>query len=230
MSRRSRKTRAPTSMSTAASVGNQRHIVVSDQAGRVQHPGAAARCSASRSTPSIRSSAPLLEEVKEREFNGYAYDGAEASFELLARRMLDSVPEYFQRAALPRHRRAALEREGRARHRVGSDHQRRSSTASTFMTSPRAMTARSTRSTSALRKALIPIYPELDDIQLTDYKVRILTPQDGTEAVTRVMIETSDKQRELVHGRRLDQHHRRLLQRAARQHHLSGCGASGRRG
>ncbi len=40
---------------------------------------------------------------------------------------------------------------------------------------------------------MIPIYPELEDDQLTDYKVRILTPQAGTKAVTRVMIETSDK-------------------------------------
>jgi 2-isopropylmalate synthase len=45
----------------------------------------------------------------------------------------------------------------------------------------------------ALRKALIPIYPELEEIKLTDYKVRILSPQAGTKAVTRVMIETSDK-------------------------------------
>jgi 2-isopropylmalate synthase len=43
-----------------------------------------------------------------------------------------------------------------------------------------------------LRKALIPVFPELEGIRLTDYKVRILTPQDGTKAVTRVMIETSD--------------------------------------
>ncbi len=46
---------------------------------------------------------------------------------------------------------------------------------------------------SALRQALIPTFPELDSIRLSDYKVRILTPQDGTKAVTRVMIETSDE-------------------------------------
>src|SRR5207302_1883947 len=45
---------------------------------------------------------------------------------------------------------------------------------------------------SALRQALIPTFPELDSIRLSDYKVRILTPQDGTKAVTRVMIETAD--------------------------------------
>jgi 2-isopropylmalate synthase len=45
---------------------------------------------------------------------------------------------------------------------------------------------------SALRQALIPTFPELEAIRLSDYKVRILTPQDGTKAVTRVMIETAD--------------------------------------
>ena len=45
---------------------------------------------------------------------------------------------------------------------------------------------------SALRQALIPTFPELESIRLSDYKVRILTPQDGTKAVTRVMIETAD--------------------------------------
>jgi 2-isopropylmalate synthase len=45
---------------------------------------------------------------------------------------------------------------------------------------------------TALRKALTPVFPGLGHIRLTDYKVRILTPQDGTKAVTRVIIETTD--------------------------------------
>jgi 2-isopropylmalate synthase len=44
----------------------------------------------------------------------------------------------------------------------------------------------------ALRKVLTPIYPVLEDVRLTDYKVRILTPQAGAGAVTRVMIESAD--------------------------------------
>jgi len=46
---------------------------------------------------------------------------------------------------------------------------------------------------TALRKALVPAFPELQNIQLSDYKVRILTPQAGTGAVTRVMIESSEE-------------------------------------
>ena len=46
---------------------------------------------------------------------------------------------------------------------------------------------------AALRKVLTPIYPQLEDLHLVDYKVRILTPGDGTRAVTRVVIESADK-------------------------------------
>ena len=44
----------------------------------------------------------------------------------------------------------------------------------------------------ALREVLVPFYPELVDLKLIDYKVRILTPSDATGAVTRVMIESAD--------------------------------------
>ena len=82
----------------------------------------------------------------------------------------------------------------------------------------------------AIRKALLPIYPQLEDMRLVDYKVRILTPQAGTGAVTRVMIEKRRRRRPpLDHGRRLAQHHRRLLQRASRRHRLEAL-AGGRRG
>ena len=44
---------------------------------------------------------------------------------------------------------------------------------------------------AALRKVLLPIYPQLENVRLVDYKVRILTPGDGTRAVTRVLIESA---------------------------------------
>jgi 2-isopropylmalate synthase len=49
---------------------------------------------------------------------------------------------------------------------------------------------------NALRKALAPAYPELVDMQLVDYKVRIMTPSEGTKAVTRVVIESRDAEGE----------------------------------
>src|SRR5262249_36013047 len=78
-----------------ALVGNRRHVVVSDQSGRAN---ILARfrdigLSVEASDPRI---AALVEQVKAREYEGYAYDGAEASFELLARRGLGGVPDYFR--------------------------------------------------------------------------------------------------------------------------------------
>ncbi len=128
-------------------VGNRRHILVSDQAGRSNILSRLRDAGSRGRSRSIPSSAPLLEEVKEREFNGYAYDGAEASFELLARRMIETVPEYFR---LQRYR-VIDERRWNAKGELvtvseatvnGSvDGQTRS------LKSPRAMTGRSTRST-----------------------------------------------------------------------------------
>ena len=81
-----------------ALVGNRRHIVVSDQSGRAnilarfRDIGLVVEAD----DPKI---AALVETVKTREYDGYAYDGAEASFELLARRALGKVPEYFSSRA-----------------------------------------------------------------------------------------------------------------------------------
>ena len=72
--------------------------------------------SASRSSRDDPRVARLLDEVKEREAIGYAYEAADASFELLARRMLGKVPDYFDVDAVRRQCRAAHQRRGRARH------------------------------------------------------------------------------------------------------------------
>ena len=47
-----------------------------------------------------------------------------------------------------------------------------------------------------MRKALVPVYPVLEDMRLVDFKVRILTPQEATAAITRVMIVTADAEGE----------------------------------
>ena len=172
-------------------VGNQRHILVSDQAGRSNLLSRLrdAGIEIDSKHPKL---GPLLEEVKEREFNGYAYDGAEASFELLARRMIESVPEYFR---MQRYR-VMDERRWNARGELVTVSE--ATVSGTIDNRPFLEVAESNNGpvdalNTALRKALIPVFPELEDIRLTDYKVRILTPQAGTRATTRVMIETSDK-------------------------------------
>jgi 2-isopropylmalate synthase len=78
----------------ARGVGNHRKVLVSDQAGRSNVIAELERAGIP-TTRTIRSWRAGLEEVKEREAAGYAYESADASFDLLARRTLGRVPEYF---------------------------------------------------------------------------------------------------------------------------------------
>ena len=98
-------------------VGNQRRVLVSDQAGSSNVLAELERIglTVDKNDPRV---GRLLDEVKEREAPGYAYEAADASFELLARRVLGRVPDYFDGRAVRRQRRAAHQRARRARHRV----------------------------------------------------------------------------------------------------------------
>ncbi len=169
-------------------VGNRRHVVVSDQAGKANLLARLREIEISVEPDHPKLSA-LLEEVKAREFAGYAYDGAEASFELLARRTLGTVPEYFRLQSF----RVLDERRWNAKGELVTLSE---ATIKVNVAGRQVMTVAEGNGPvnaldAALRKALIESFPELDGIRLTDYKVRILTPQDGTGAVTRVMIETA---------------------------------------
>ena len=77
-------------------VGNRRHIVVSDQAGRANLLTRLGEIGLERCALGRGRSARCSRAIKEREANGYAYEGADASFELLARRTLGQVPDYFR--------------------------------------------------------------------------------------------------------------------------------------
>ena len=170
-------------------VGNRRHIVVSDQAGRSNILARFREIGLDihAADPKI---AKLITEVKERESNGYAYDGAEASFELLARRLLEGVPDFFQLSAF----RVLDERRWNAKGELVTLSE---ATIKVTVKEEKLMTVAEGNGPvnaldAALRKALVPFYPHLSDLKLLDYKVRILTPNAGTGAVTRVMIESAD--------------------------------------
>jgi len=172
-----------------AKVGNKRVIVVSDQAGRsnVLERLKEIGIDVAPDNPKINR---LVEDVKAREHDGYAYDGAEASFELLARQMLQGIPNYFEMESF----------------RV--DVERRFNAKGSLVTISQAVAKMKVGNVlyhevgegngpvdalaHAMNKALARPYPAIEDMRLTDYKVRILTPQAGTAAVTRVMIESAD--------------------------------------
>ena len=168
-------------------VGNARHILVSDQAGRSNLLARLAEVGIDLDAKDARISR-LLEDVKQREFLGYAYDGAEASFELLARRALGQVPDYFEvesfRVMVERRHNALGElvtvSEAVVRLKVDGE---------TF-TQRRQGNGPVNALDVALRKDLGKYSSFLSDLRLVDYKVRILT--SGTEAVTRVMVESAD--------------------------------------
>ncbi|KZD12004.1 citramalate synthase [Oceanibaculum pacificum] len=170
-------------------IGNARHVVVSDQAGR-SNILARFREIGLEIDPKDPKVNSLVETVKEREFEGYAYDGAEASFELLARRMLDHVPQFF---TLQRFR-VMDERRFNARGQLVTEAEATVSVA--IGNAVRYEVALGNGPVNAfdnaLRKALVGDYPGVEHLQLVDYKVRILTPNDGTRAITRVMIESED--------------------------------------
>lgn len=170
-------------------VGNRRHIVVSDQAGR-SNILARFREIGFDIDPNDAKIGRLIEEVKLREYNGYAYDGAEASFELLARRVLEGLPERFRVHSF----RVIDERRWNARNELITLSE---ATIKVEVGGEILMTVAEANGPvgaldAALRKVLIPVFPQLADLRLVDYKVRILDPKAATAAVTRVMIESAD--------------------------------------
>jgi 2-isopropylmalate synthase len=168
-------------------VGNSRKILVSDQAGRSNLLARLAQVGIDLDAKDNRL-ARLLEDVKQREFLGYAYDGAEASFELLARRALGQVPDYFDVESF----RIIVER----RHNAMGDLVTISEASVRVKVAGETLHNVATGNgpvnalDEALRKDLGKYSTHLSDLKLVDYKVRILT--SGTEAVTRVMVESAD--------------------------------------
>jgi 2-isopropylmalate synthase len=129
--------------------------------------------------------------VKAREAVGYAYEGADASFELLARRLLGSVPEYFSVDSF----RVMVEKRHNA---LGELVTVSEATVKVFLKGdeePLWSVAEGNGPVNALdqalRKDLGRYQGIIRDVELVDYKVRILTA--GTEAVTRVLVESRDK-------------------------------------
>jgi len=170
-------------------VGNSRTVLVSDKAGRANILDRLKQFGIKIKDDDERINA-LVQEVKAREKQGYAYEGAEASFELLARRLLGTVPEFFEVESF----RVIGERRFNAKgHLVNISE----ATVKLLVDGEEVLTAAEGNGPvnaldGALRKALAKHFPVLKDIQLTDFKVRIINSTEGTKAITRVMIESRD--------------------------------------
>lgn len=169
-------------------VGNYRRILISDQSGRsnILHK-------AERWGLEIDPKAPVLNdiiaELKELENQGYQYEGAEASFELLVRRHLGLSQKYFDFITFrAMNHKFCMEKppltEATVRLSVGEEEMH---TAAMGDGPVNALDR-------AIRKALTPRYPCLQEMELADYKVRVLTGEKGTAAKVRVLIESKDRE------------------------------------
>jgi 2-isopropylmalate synthase len=178
-------------------VGNRRRVLVSDQAGKsnvlaeLDRSGLIGELEGlgitiARDDPRI---GRLLDEVKAREAKGYAYENAQASFELLARRILGSVPGYFD----------VTKFDVNVEQRINAKDERVTVTVAVVKVSVDGTDLISAAEGNgpvnaldlALRKDLGKYQKYIEGLDLTDYRVRIL--DGGTEAVTRVLIESQDE-------------------------------------
>src|SRR5213080_2120790 len=173
------------------SVGNHRKVLVSDQAGRSNVMAELDRAGIAyeKSDPKL---ARLVEELKEREAQGFAYESANASFDLLARRTLGRVPEYFK----------VEQFDVNVEQRYNANGQRVTvalAVVKVDVAGERLISAAEGNGPVnaldvALRKDLGKYQKYIEGLKLVDYRVRILN--GGTEAVTRVLIESEDEEGE----------------------------------
>ncbi|KRA52944.1 citramalate synthase [Devosia sp. Root635] len=169
------------------SVGNERSIMVSQQAGKSNLLTALARYGIELAKDDRRLE-KLLATVKDRESRGYSYDGADASFAILAHEVLGTLPEYFQvenyRASVERRHNAQGEEitvtEAVVKIRVEGE----------LLMSVAEGNGPVNALDLAMRKDLGKYSSRIEDLELVDFKVRIL--DGGTGAVTRVLVESRD--------------------------------------
>jgi 2-isopropylmalate synthase len=166
-----------------AAVGNQRNVLPSELSGKATIRSQAERAGLEMGD---EAAARAVERLKEREHAGYHYEAAPASFELLLRRESGAYKRLFKLESfrVVTEKRAGGEVETEATIKVEVDGERYLRVAEG--NGPVNALDR------ALRGAIVDRHPELADIELTNYKVRILDEAHGTGAVTRVLLDSTD--------------------------------------
>ena len=171
-----------------STVGNRRHVLVSDLAGQSNIRYKARELGID--IPQDRTfSRKFVQYIKTLEYQGFQFDGAEGSFELLLQSELQQFSPFFKvtyaKVNVLLNEDETDYSEAVLKVRVGEEMEH---TASDGDGPVNALD-------NALRKALIRFYPEIASIRLVDYKVRVLGANDGTAARVRVLVESSDGQK-----------------------------------
>jgi len=169
-------------------VGNEMRVLVSELAGRsnITHKLADMGLQAELSAEEMRH---ITQRLKELESQGFQFEGAEGSFELLVRRAQSDYQPPFEvldfLVLVEKRSDNDMLAEATVKARVGQ----------TIMHTAAEGDGPVHALDRAMRKAILPFYPQLDRVQLTDYKVRILDEKAATAALTRVLIDASDGER-----------------------------------
>jgi len=171
-------------------VGNERRILVSDQAGK-----STILTKLLRDHPKLKKDSPAVQRIfdmlKEAEKEGYQYEGAEGSFELMMNRIMGRYEKSFDLKGFT----VLVER--------SESHEMRSQATIKLMDVNGNIEYQASEGhgpvdalNKALRKALMAFFPQLDLVRLTDFKVRVLDAESGTAAKVRVLIESSDGEKD----------------------------------
>lgn len=172
-------------------VGNQRHVLVSELSGAANVMMKAAELGTDFSGLDKERARAILDEVKRRENRGYSYESADGSFKILLQKVLNTHRPFFELEGF----RVIVEKRGSEEPCLSE------ATVKVKVNGVTELTAGEGQGpvdalNAALRQALTRFYPEIEQITLTDYRVRILDPQEATRAMTRVLIESGDGARQ----------------------------------
>lgn len=168
-------------------IGNTRKILISDQSGLASIKEKLERISFEFDI-SQDDYRKILDYIKQLEWQGYAFEDADASFELMVRTILNKKPKFFEVKGfrvisdISTKGPSGFNTEASVKVRVGDE----------ILHTVSEGDGPGHALDNALRRALRPFYPTIKNFKLTDFKVRILDSTDGTSAKTRVHIETSD--------------------------------------
>jgi 2-isopropylmalate synthase len=179
-------------------VGNKRSISVSELSGKSNILEKAKEMGIEPEQAGA-SAKKVLQHIKELENNGYHFEGAEASFELLYKSLLGQLKEYFNlhgyRVIISKDSSGKTWSEATIKGSVPEEVCRQNNISEPVEHTSADAGGPVEALDRALRKVLEKFYPALKEVKLTDYKVRILNEDAGTKATTRVLINSMDSKR-----------------------------------
>jgi 2-isopropylmalate synthase len=166
-----------------ALVGNERRILVSELSGQSTILSKTQKYQIAHDRAVM---AKILNEVQDLENAGYEFEAAEGSFDIIVKKAVGTYKPWFERLAY----RVNIEQgaEGTPKTEATVKLRIAGSVEHTVSEGDGPVNALD----AALRKALVQFYPALDEMQLVDYKVRVVNPKEGTAARVRVVIESRD--------------------------------------